>query len=84
MVVFQVRWWAQIKGQQASFRVGSRAYWDTVRVWRDIPRTSFTVFDRGVWCTVAVFHFPPVRPGVLLPHLCEVLGSKKFVEFLDA
>jgi len=45
----------------------------------------------GSWCsttasggpTVGAFHFPPVHPGVLLPHLFEVLGDE-FVEFLAA
>ena len=38
-----------------------------------------SVSDHGARCTVAAFHFPPVRPGVLLPHLYEVLGD----EFID-
>ena len=41
---------------------------------------QFTMFDHSVWCAAVAFHFPPVRPEVLLPQCCEVLGGE-FIEF---
>ena len=42
-----------------------------------------SVSDHGARCTVAAFNFPPVRPGVLLPRLYEVLGDE-LIECLAA
>ena len=37
-------------------------------------RTQFTVLDHGVRCAAAVFHLPPVRPGVpLIPTFVKCL-----------
>ena len=65
---------------RACFRTGPGALGHSPYL--EVFRTpQFTAFDHDARCAVVAFHFPPVRQGVLLPHLYEVLGEK-FVEFL--
>ena len=73
-----------MKGQQTSFRTSSRALGHSSCLERYSAHLNSrcSIVASGVqWL---YFIFAPVRPGVLLPYHCEVLGGKKFGEFLDA
>ena len=64
---------------RACIRTGSGALGDGSYL--EVFRTpQFAAFDHDARCAVVAFYFPPVRQGVLLPHLYEVFGEK-FVEF---